>query len=125
MRYRECPYLGTVRIWLLSPNDLFEKVKRNFTTKLFYRNLSYLNYSDRLKFLNLHSTTNAELLPILLWLIKSSKDSLMCRCRIIYWDNTIFWDTPDYRPSIKILLNISYKTNLKAYINNVNYIYEY
>ena len=37
-------------------NDLLEKVQRNITKKLFYRCiLSYLNYSDRLKFLNLHS----------------------------------------------------------------------
>ena len=37
-------------------NDLLEKVQRNVTKKLCYRcNLSYLNYSDRLTFLNLHS----------------------------------------------------------------------
>ena len=37
-------------------NDLLEKVQRNVTKKLCYRcNLSYLNYSDGLKFLNLHS----------------------------------------------------------------------
>ena len=48
-------------------NDLLENVQRNVTKQLFYRcNLSYLNYSYRLKFLNLHYSPNTELLPILL-----------------------------------------------------------
>ena len=58
-------YTTNSRVWFfcmessfyhIGYNDLLEKVQRNFTKKLFYRcNLSYLNYSDRLKFLNLHS----------------------------------------------------------------------
>ena len=64
-----CAYLTYIRpileygssVWnphsnYIGYNDLLEKVQRNFTKKLFYRcNLSYLNYSDRLTFLNLHS----------------------------------------------------------------------